>query len=380
MNFIRNICCLLLIFFIFDAQANRSVKLAIFDNPQVDSSNALISQQLQNSYMQGINIGLHDAKKQKIDIQYKVFFYGDNLLNIIQEAPNVTSWNPDIIMGLHSSNESLMSRTFFTDRQVLSISATDIQLANLPLNFYSLGVPDPYAAKAIIKFIKEHYPGHNLFIAVGAESKESVDLGNLLASDYQHAFPKNTVIISKFLSSETSSIDLPDFMNGYKTGDLIVTLSIAGTYDEQINLMNQIANYLAPNKLIFINDVDNWGTNVLPSSYNNTVNSYTAYRLDTLFFDKKSVSYKNFSNSFKSIYHTSPTDKISFLTYQTIMSFVAALKKYPPPNNLTTIEAILWSYAEARKYNPNWFRPMEFAFYKMEPYQETLYEKVLPSE
>ena len=356
-----------------NADAIKNVKLAIFDNPAIDATNPALSQDLQEAYMQGVKTAMYMAKKKGIKIDAKTFFYGNSLLNVIQQVPNIKTWNPDVIMGLNSSNSALMSRSYFTDQLVLSISATDIELSKLPPNFYSLGTPDLYTTNQIIKFISQRYPNRGLFLIVGAESKESVDFASLIASYYKKANPKQSVRQSRFLSDDVNTMNISALVKDYKPGDVIFLFSISGTYNTQINLMNKIADYLAPNKMIFITPADNWKGRELLANVGDTSNPYTAYRLDTLYVDTDSEDYLDFSSNFEKIYHTKPSASISYITYRTVMSVLAAIEKYPAPKTLSTQEAVLWSYHQALKNNPNWFRYMPIVIFKIEPHKEVYF-------
>jgi hypothetical protein len=55
---------------------------------------------------------------------------------------------------------------------------------------------------------------------------------------------------------------------------------------------------------------------------------------------------------------------------------VNAVEEYPAPANLTTQQAVLWSYQQALKHDPNWFRPGSLALYKLEANKEVLFEKI----
>ncbi len=354
----------------FATSATKNIKLAILDNPETDASNPLLSQDLRDAYMQGVKTAIAVAKTQGINITNKTFFYGNNLLELTQQVPNVKAWGPDAIMGLYSSNASLMANSFFTDQLVLSISATDIQLTQLPSNFYSLGVPDLYTIQKLVKFISTQFPNRNLLMVVGADSKESVDVSNLFMSFYKNQNPTLTVTQNLFLSDEADTLDPKTLMKGYTSGTIILFFAIPGSYNIQIGMMNKIADYLAPNKLTFITTVDNWKSRTLLENTNDTKNPYTAFRLDSLFVDTNSKPYKTFTKNFIKVYHTEPTDAISFVTYQTVMSFVTALKQYPAPKNLDTKQAILWSYQQALKHNPNWFRLMQLKVYQLKGHKE----------
>jgi hypothetical protein len=342
------------------ANAQVGLKLAIFDNPQPDPSRIETSQDLVNAYLAGINTAISVAAAKGIYIEEKEFFHMNNLPNIIQKASLVKMWQPNVIIGLSTSNEFLMSKAFFGDQLILSISATDEEVSTLPKNFYSLGIPDTDAVNAIIKFIDAHYKNANIFITVAAESKESTDFADLLANKYKINHPSNRVVESRFLTDDIEQLNLPNYMKEYKQGDVIVVMSMG--YDSAINLMNKIAQYLKPIKPTFLTSTDNWSDDSIPQKM---IGSYDAFRIDTLGGGRNESEYKIFVKNFEKIYHKYPTHKISFVTYQAVMSFITALKKYPAAPKQDATKAILRSYTKALQSNPNWFRPNSYSVYKI---------------
>lgn len=351
--------------------APQPLKLAIFDNPQVaDSSNNELTEALEKAYMQGVNVAAHVARQQGYPIQTRSFFYNKNLLNIFQQVPLIKAWNPDVIIGLHTSNEALMAKAMFTKRLVLSITATDKSLIHLSSNFYTLGVPDPYISEALIKFINKNFPHRNLFIMIGVESKESLDFGKAVANDFTKTYPHHTAVIKEFLTNDLLSMNPQALLKGYHSNDIILMFSIAGTYQSQLELMSKLANYLAPEKPTFITTVDNWKNDVTYKNLNLPAPSYNAYRITNLYIDKSSPSYRRFSKTYKDLYHYPPRYTISYFTYRATMSVVTALKNYPISPKKSLKETILESYHKAIDKNPNWFRPMTLGVYRILPPKE----------
>ncbi len=367
------LCSIILLNSYAVANNHKNVRLAVFDNPQPDPSCNANTQQFINSYLSGINTAIAVAASKGIYIIEKEFFHANNLASIIQQASDAKAWNPDVIMGLSTSNDFLMSKAFFGEQVILSISATDSSLSSLPMGFYSLGIPDTSAVNTIIKFINQHYKGANLFITAAAESKESVDFADLLAKKYQKEFKNKRVIQRKFLTDDMSHLNLSKFMSGYQKNDVIVVMSIG--YDSAIELMNKITAHLSPIKPIFITSTDNWGNSNTPQ---NITETYDAFRIDTLSGGEDTEIYKTFLENYKKIYHQLPTDKISFVTYRTVMSFVEALIQYPPTKNTAvTKTSALNSYLTALKHDPNWYRPPYYNVYKLENKKEIYFEKII---
>lgn len=350
----------------------KHIKLAIFDNPEIDSSESTLSEDAKIPYAEGIDTAIYAAKQKGIIIVKKDFFFGNNLLDILQKAPVVKSWEPDVVLGLHASNAALMSDSLFPGNLVISISASDVQLSNISSNFYSLGTPDLYSANQVINFIGKEFPHRNLFLIVGADGKESVDLANLISSLYKQNNPKQTVHTSEFLSDDPNTMETSSLVKGYNPGDIVLIFAIS-RFDKQIILMNKIADYLSPNKLVFITTVDNWKGRNLTQNTNYTANPYTSFRVATSFIDPNSKDYINFINVFQKLYHREPTDDISFIAYQSVISFVKALENFPPPKKLSTKQAVLWSYQQAIKSNPDWFKFKPIVVYKVEGNKEIYY-------
>lgn len=363
------------IFFTESVLANdhHSIRLALFDNPQPDPSRKEDTQQFVNSYLAGVNTAITFAASKGLYITEKDFFHSNNLADIVQKAADTKAWNPDIIIGLSTSNDFLMSKAFFGDEVILSISATDPALTSLPKGFYSLGIPDTNAVNAITNFIHQHYPNANLFITAAAESKESVDFADLFAKIYKTQYLNKKITERKFLTDDMNHLDFSKFTSGYQKDDVIVVMSIG--YDSAIALMNKMSAYLNPIKPIFITSADNWGNSTTPQ---NMQGSYDAFRIDTLSGGEDTKDYKVFLENFIKIYHQPPKDKISFVTYQTIMSFVDALLKYSPGKNSSAQKVILLnSYLHALKDNPNWYRPPHYMVYKLENQKEVFFEKIV---
>lgn len=351
--------------------SNKPIKLAVFENPQPDPSHPEISQDLVNAYLAGINTAIEVADSEGIRITEKDFFHINTLPNIIEKASAVNAWNPDVIMGFSTSNEFIMSKAFFGNRLILSISATDQDISTMPNNFYSLGSPDTATVNTIIKFIDAHYRNANLFVTVAAESKESGDFADLLSKIYKKNHPNKRVVESRFLTDDMEHLNFQKYMKGYQKGDVIIMMSMG--YNSAIELMNKITNYLSPIKPIFVTSTDNWGSDLIAQKI---VGNYDAFRIDTLAGDQDNKDYKTFYKNFVKIYHAKPENKISFVTYQTVMSFVMSLKKYKQSSHALTPKTILWSYHQALKQNPNWFRPKEYVVYKLKSQKEIYFETI----
>lgn len=362
------------------ADNEKNIKLAIFDNLEKDNTILEISQGQETAYMQGIKAAINFAKSKNMNIQIKTFFYENGLLDFMQQIPKVKAWQPDVAIGLHTSSSMLMSKPFFTDQLVISIGASDQELAKLPENFYSLATPDVKTTEQFVNYLAKTYPNRNVLNIVGSESKQCIDFANLITAFYKKKNPKIGVTQTNFLSDDINVMNVSSLVKDYKPNDIILIYAMSGTYNAQILLMNKIADYLAPQKLTFIIPFDNWNGRVLPTHINDEKNSYTAYRLDAIYLDTNNQGYNDFVRNFEKLYHYKPTAYISYIAYRSILSIMGAIEAYPAPANLTTSQAVLWSYQQALKNNPNWFRPVSLALYKLETDKEVLVEQIALNE
>lgn len=354
-----------------NAHSTSTLRLAVFDNPRIDPEDPKLSQRIFDAYVEGMKTALYVAKKQGVEINEQSFFYGQNLIDIAQKVPYLLQWQPDAIIGLHNSNQMLMSRSFFNDILTLSTSASDVEIEQLPKNFYSLGVPDSQVAEKIIAFINQKYPNRNIFLAIQADSKESFDMADFLSKQYKTLNPKIKISHGEFSGDEMKKINMNEFLKNYSKNDVIILLSIV--YSSQKDLMNRIADYLSSQSLVFISYADNWEPQT--SSFKKNL-SYDAYRITFDLENKSQKSYKQYVKSFEIINKKKPTYVISYIVYQTIMSIVTAMKEFPALESMHGKEAVLYSYHEALKKDPNWFRSRKQIVYKIEAdgevYLETL--------
>lgn len=349
------------------ASTHKVLKIAILDCPTLRSNNSKERVSFENSYIEGIQVAVEAAKKKGYTIRYKTFFYGSNLLDIINKIPDLEKWNPDAIIGLHSSNQFFITRSYFNDIMVISLFATDKNIINMPGNFYSLGVADQYALSPIIKFIKKHFFNKKIFLAIEADSKESNDLGELFKHQIKKSHPSIFIAENKFLRDEVESLDVDDFIKPYKKGSLIIIM--ADDYYKSAELMGKIAKYLSPYVPDFITTVDNWGDEK-PQTENNYF--YKGYRITNYIIKPHTESYRDFYSLFVETNHKLPENFVSYATYQGVMSIIEALQKYPINQVSSMKKKIIDSYQKAVKNNPMWFKSDRAYVYEITPGKETL--------
>lgn len=174
------------------------IKLAVFDNPQPDISHEEALGPLTDAYLAGIDTAIKIAGSEGIQIERKVFFHENNILKIMNKADALKTWEPNIIMGFHASNDFLMAKIFFGNQLLLSIAASDPKLAALPNNFYSLATPDQTEGEAIVNFINQHYAHTNVFVTVAEEKKETLDFATLFKKIYESKNPGQKVVTQAF--------------------------------------------------------------------------------------------------------------------------------------------------------------------------------------
>lgn len=360
------LCVILMMTEVYANPNNNIIRLAILDSPKLTATDSAFSADLQNSYMQGISAAIESARLKGYVIEFKTFFYGNNLLDIINKIPDVKAWHPDVIIGLHSSNQFLITRNYFDNLMVISLFATDINIKNMADNFYSLGIPDQFAVESIPKFIEERFPGKNIFLAIEADSKESTDLAQLIQLTIKNRNPKTSVIASKFIKDDIDILDISTFLANYKKGDVIIIL--ADTYYLTAELMSKISKHLAPNPITFVTCSDNWGNEKVPTE---KLYPFEGYRMSP-YVMKYMVKDADFYTTFLKINNAHAQNLISYTTYNAVMSFIQALQKYSPNKNMPIREKLLYSYKKAIRINPNWYRPDNVHVYFMTPGQEEL--------
>lgn len=366
-----NICCLIIVLLgslcvNADNQVRR-IKLAILDNPSLIEKYNSKPETFQEAYMRGINTAIADAKRNGYSIEYKTFFFGNNLLDILNKVSEVNAWKPDVIIGLHSSNQFLIARNYFEDTQVISLYATDKNIKYLPDNFYSLGVLDQNAIDPIIKFIAEHFNKKNIFLAIEADSKESVDLADLLKVEINKAFPEITTSENRFLSDEIKTLDMKEFMTPYKKENIIIVL--ADNYYQVAELMSKIHLYMAPDNPVIIATVDNWGNEKVPTE---NILPYVGYRITTYTTRPNTKIYKEFHEAYLRVNHEEPINIVSYTTYNAVASFIQALKQFPVNDNYPVRKKIVLSYQKALSRYPFWYKPDRAYIYLMTPGKEQL--------
>jgi hypothetical protein len=347
------------------------IKLAILDSANMPQKLSLWSE-YQNSYISGITTAAQDAKKYGFHIQYKPFFYGTEPLDVLDQIPKVQAWQPDLILGPHYSNQFLLLRKYFPEIMVLSSYASDPDIEKLPKNFYSLCLPIASLAKAMNQFIHERFPEKNVLVMTQADCKECMNLSKLFISTHNKFLPTQKISDSKFLQDEVETLDVKSIIKNHEN-DVIVL--IPPTYYIYNILINRIANTMPEKHFVFITDVDNWGNSKEGSLKGQHLFNFQSYRIVPATFSQYAPEFNNFIKSYYQLYHTRPSDAVSYMTYITVMSAVHAMQKFPNSTTVTR-KKLLSSYLSALKKDPNWYRPENYTVYHLTPHGEILDEAI----
>jgi|GEM_PF-2234571 len=342
------------------------IRLAILDNPKGNVDNPIISKNLENAYIQGINTAVIAARSKGYDVKYKLFFYGNNLLEILKMINQVKAWKPDAVVGLHNSNQLLVTKRFLKNIMVISLFASDKNVDFLPNTFHSLGIPDQELVGIFMQFVTKKFPKKNIFLVVEADNKETMDMAKMFTIEMKKYHPKISVHQEDYIQNDFKILDLKKFLHAYSPPSVILVLSI--DYYTSAFVMSKITNYLHDKKVSFITAVDNWSNDRAPTG---SLSYYKGYRVTPFLMNLKEANFLKFYKVFYHHYKNSPKYQISYSTYNAVFSIIKALECYP--NNSKDIrKRVLKSYQDAIINNPNWFRPHQFGVYKMTPGKEEL--------
>lgn len=349
------------------------IRIAVLDNPNMPQQLWLWSR-YENAYLAGIETAALAAEKKGYKIEYKTFFYGAGPLDILDQIPKVKAWKPDFILGPHYSNQFLLLGKYFKDVLVISSYASDVSIAKLPDNFYSLFPPDDNFIQAIVKFIQKTGENKNIFLLTQADCKECVSISNLFLSSFEKENSSIKITQVKFLENTLNNANgIKTITKEYHPNDLI--LIFPATYYIYSKLVSQITSFLKIPDLTYISTIDNWGNSKLETiAIGKSSLKYRAYRITPLIFNLNPNEKKTqeFSHFFFEKYRISPTEAISYMTFLTVTAVISTLDDFPTDPSSITREKVLMNFKKALKKNPNWFRPKEYAVYQYSDKGETL--------
>ena len=336
-----------------------TLKIALLDNFTLEKY-ALI---YKNAYYAGIETAILAAKKQHINIIVKNFTYGNNPLAILDAIATVKAWHPDVIIGPHYSNQFLLLRNHFHHILVLSPYASDESILTLPSNFYSLAMPDSNLAKINYIFIQQHFPNRSVYNISQLDCKDCIDTTKNLDAIYIKHNKSALVNGVTYLGDDIDNVNIKKLMKGYRKNSVIVLQPLNDLGANK--LIVRIAQFLQEKNLVFIYNVDNWGSHKnLQSIVDDEKVQSLIFRIVPWIINPYSKQYQSFSKYYRKKFNRNSNNAVSYMTYRSLMSVVVACQAFPVSKNLTTREAVLASYSAALKSNKNWYRTTKYAIFQ----------------
>ena len=338
---------------------SRTVKVAILENLKIEK---LSTDKYATDYMDGILVASKVAKDSNIKVEVQTFFYGKEPLAIIEKVPEVKAWNPDLIIGPRSSSLFLMLRDHFKDTLVLSPFATANEVADLPVNFYSLTLPNKFFTQAVLNMVVAQFPKKALAPIIEVDCKNCMDFAAAIESS---AKASGVVVRNRvtYLNKSAESAPIQDLAANIQTTDIVLLPNTSYTSGA---VVARLADYLKRPELVVIGG-DGWGD--WSSSYVGKVKSqfaYAGYRVTPWSFESTDDRTQRFVREFKALKGTTPTGTAALLSYSTLSSALDALKSYQSPNDKRSIrDQILSAFTTARSKDPNFRRPVKYAIYKV---------------
>lgn len=341
------------------AAQDMTIKVALLENFTLDK----YAQAYKNSYYAGIKTAVIAARKKHIIVRFKNFTYGTEPLGIFGAIPFIKEWDANVVIGPHYSNQFLLLKRSFTNTLVLSPYSTDEEVLSMPINFYSLALADSYLAKANYTFINKNFPGRGIYNISQLDCKDCIDTTNNLIKIYAMKNKLSMVKSVTYLGDDIRDIDMTKLMHKYQKNDVII-LQPSNDVDANL-LVRRITNFLKTSNLVFIYNVDNWGSKKKHKKNLNSGNAYAArsFQIIPQIVDLKSRRYQDFYKYYHEKFKGNP-DPVSYTTYRCIMSVVDALHKFPPVKTKIMKLTILDSYLAARKKNKNWYRITNYMIYE----------------
>jgi hypothetical protein len=335
------------------------VKVAILENLKFEK---LSTDKYANDYMDGLLTASDVAKEDGYAIEIKTFFYDKEPLAILKKVPEVKTWSPDIVIGPRSSSLFLMLKDQFSDVLVLSPFATATEVSAMPDNFYSLTLPNEYFTQAVVNIVRDRFPKAAVAPIGEVDCKNCTDF---IAAFAGAAVGVNlTVRTSTTFLNKNAELAAPnELLAYYQKGDVILLPNTSYTSG---TLVGRISDYLKDNSITFIGG-DGWGD--WSSSYVGKVKSafaYSAYRATPWSLDTPDAHTKSFKEQFKKYRKVEPTGAVSLLSYSTLSAPIRAFASHKAASKATPIrEQILEAFKVARRDNPNYGRPINYAVYKV---------------
>lgn len=308
-------------------------------------------------YMQGLKLASLYAAEKGVTLEIKEFKYKQEGLSIIKAVDDLNKWKPDVILGPRDSNKFLLLKKYIHKTLALSPFATSVEIRKMGANFHSMTRLDDISAEVYSNFMDKLYPNNNIYIIIEADCKSCNDVGKNLEK-----IKSSKSKVKYYLKANAANEDIRKLLDGYTNGDIIV---LPNTAHSSAVLMVRITNYLKKNT-VFLGG-DGWGSwgdtevGKLKATY-----PYEAYHISPWALEIKSYDTDTFKKKYQDFFHKPAENKLSFIIYQTVISFVDAYEsKHQKCHDNNIKEILLCSYGEALNENKNWYKANQYAVFKI---------------
>ena len=340
--------------------ALRRLRVAILDNFHYQR---FTTSQYKKFYLEGLELAKQQAKKEGINIAYRLYEYeptSDERLAIRKQLPSLLKWQPDVIIGPRDSNNFLLLKYYLKGVLTISPFATSNDVPLMPDNYYSMTLPARHIARAMYDFIVSQYPHSHVFLLSNAECKSCDDIAGDFAKLW-HSQNNNTLVHHYFIPKNISSLDYKKLLIGYKPGDIILLPNNA----HETAIMMAMLDHALPGDPIYIG-ADGWGAwRDSEVGKFGSRNDYTAYHFEPWSLSLCDKGVKNFIKLYKKQFNSKPKGDLSYLSYQTVMSIVHAIDEFHDQNAELTSSSVLAAYKKALHKYPNYFRQQQYLVVKI---------------
>lgn len=365
------IVSMITLMFFSQSYAETTIKLAIIDNFHYQK---FVTTHYKEYYLSGVELALIEAKKNGININYKVFQYDDKPLSILSKIPELIEWEPDFIIGPRDSNRFLLLTPYIKNTLTLSPFATSTDIKNMPDNFHSVTLLTDYEAVATYDFINYFFKNKNAFILTESDCKSCMDVSEKIISIWKKDSTKK-ISQSFYASNNSSNIDLNEKLKSIEGNQIIILPNLA---HNTAYFMSKISGFFSNGITTFIGG-DGWG------DWNDTEvgklgidNSYEAYHIVPWSLDVALPGINGFYEEYKKHFGNTPENKLSFVIYRTIISATTAYKQNQDKFKGDHRNKLIQSYKYSLANDPYWFKPTQYVVYKIKNKRNCVYALVNP--
>ena len=357
--------------FFSQSYAETTIKLAIIDNFHYQK---FVTTRYKEYYLLGLDLAVIEAKKNGINIKYKIFQYDDEPLSILGKIPELVEWKPDLILGPRDSNRFLLLAHYIKNTLTLSPFATSTDIKNMPDNFYTIPLLSDYEAVAIYDFIHFNFKNKSAFILTESDCKSCMDVSKKILSTWKRNSTK-TIGQNFYASSNSSNIDLNEKLNSIDGNQIIILPNLA---HNTAYFMEKISGFFSKGKTTFVGG-DGWGdwkdTEVGKLGADNL---YEAYHIVPWSLDVALPGVSEFYQKYKTYYNETPKNKLSFVIYRTILSATTAYRQNQDQFKGDYRYKLMESYKKSLAQDPCWFKPTQYVVYKIKNKKNCVYALINP--